>query len=116
MTDIYPGLSQRPTFKCKEMNSYRLDLVILRARLIGNIWLLWIRVRAFDWLDPDPDPLDRDLVNPATVQYNRISRSTREAHGISWNRGRSIENQLFELLGLLNPDPEQASSTNRMHP
>ena len=85
-------------------------------RSIGHIWLLWIWVRAFDWSDPDPDPLDRDLVNPATAQYNRISRSTREAH---WNRGRSIENQLFELfelLGLLDPDPEQPNSTNRMHP
>ena len=36
-----------------------------------------------------------------------------------WNRGRSIENQLFELLGLLgllDPDPEQPNSTNRMSP
>ena len=73
-------------------------------------------VCAFDWSDPDPDPLYRDLVNPATVQYNRISRSTREAHRICWNRGRSIENQLFELLGLLNPDSEQPNSTNRMRP
>ena len=45
-----------------------------RARSIGHIWLLWIRVHEFDWPDPDPDPLDRDLVNPATVQYNCISR------------------------------------------
>ena len=43
---------------------------LIRARSIGHIWLLWIRVRAFDWSDPHPDPLDRDLVNPATVQYN----------------------------------------------
>ena len=43
-----------------------------------------------------------------------ISRSTSEAHRIYWNRGRSIENQLFELLGLLDPDPEQPNSTNRM--
>ena len=44
----------------------------LRARSIKHIRLLWIQVRAFDWSDPDPDALDRDLVNPATVQYNRI--------------------------------------------
>ena len=52
-----------------------------RARSIGHIWLLWIRVCAFDWSDPDPDPLDRDLVNPDTVQYILISRSTRESDG-----------------------------------
>ena len=89
-------------------------IYIVRARSIGDIWLFWIRVRAFSWSDPDPDPLDRDLVNPATVQCNRISRSTCEAHRMCWNRGRSIENQLFELLGLLDPDPEQPNSTNRM--
>ena len=50
-----------------------------RARSIGHIWLLWIRVRAFDW--SDPDPLDRDLVNPATVQCNRISRWHTESAG-----------------------------------
>ena len=55
-------------------------------------------------------------MNPATVQYNRISRSTREAHRICWNRGRLIENQLFELLSLLDPDPEQPNWTNRMRP
>ena len=90
---------------------------IVRAHSIGDIWLFWIRVRAFGWSDPDPDPLDRDLVNPATVQYNRISRSTCEAHGMCWNRGRSIENQLLELLGLLgllDPNAEQPNSTNRM--
>ena len=48
------------------------------ARSIGHIWLLWNRVRAFDWTDPDPDLLHCDLVNLATVQYNRFSRSTRE--------------------------------------
>ena len=83
---------------------------------IGHICLLWIRVHAFDWSDPDPDPLHHDLVNPATVQYNRISRSTHQVHRICWNCGRAIEDQLFELLGLLDTDPEQPNSTNRMRP
>ena len=37
------------------------------ARSIGHIWRPWNRVRAFDWSDPDPDPLHRDLVNASTV-------------------------------------------------
>ena len=36
---------------------------------------------AFDWLDPDPDPLDRDLVNPATEPVCQACGSRR--HNVS---------------------------------
>ena len=62
----------------------------LRARSIGRIWLLWIRVRAFDWSDPDPDPLGHDLVNSATETVHvHIMPSSRVAASQRFDARRS---------------------------
>ena len=72
--------------------------------------------------------LDRDLVNPAIVLITITISSITTLHvvlvGLHVRRTESagtvaVENQLFELLGLLDlrdPDPEQPNSTNRMRP
>ena len=85
-------------------------------RSIGHIWLLWIRVRAFDWSDPDPDPLDmdRDLVNPDTVQYNRISRSTHESAGTVAVRLRTSCSSCSACS--IRIQSSQINSTYRMRP
>ena len=65
---------------------------------IGQICLLWIRVRAFDWSDSDPDVLHRNLVNSATEsacwfrgsRCHKSSTSAASPLSLFWIRIRAV--------------------------
>ena len=98
----------RDKVHCQKTDFPEMMTFTLRVRLIGRIWLFWIRISAFDWSNLRPDPLDRDLVNVAAEPVCQSRGSQRHNLSMSAHSPRICSASRSVPFSWSDPDPEQA--------